>query len=124
HSSSRGPDVAKVGTSSAESSVVTRAAAQASLPPAFSHLRLNGSAATSLNDGVTARPAITAPPRRIGPSPRRFNPIFFGGFAPFGFGYGFGFTSFGYGYGPFGYGPFGYNYLGYNNFGYNNFGYN
>jgi hypothetical protein len=149
HSSSKGPDVAKVGTSSAESSVVTRAAAQASLPPAFSRLRLNGSAATSLNDGaairsertafVTARPAITAPPRPIGPRPRRFNPIFFGGFAPFGFGYGFGFGSpffglncfyfncFGFnsfGYGPFGYGPFGYNYFGYNNFGYNNFGYN
>jgi len=144
HSSSKGPDVAKVGTSSAESSVVTRAAAQASLPPAFSRLRLNGSAATSLNDGaairsertafVTARPAITAPPRPIGPSPRRFNPIFFGGLAPFGFGFGspffglncfyfncFGFNSFGYGYGPFGYGPFGYNYFGYNNFGYNNF---
>jgi hypothetical protein len=151
HSSSKGPDVAKVGTSSAESSVVTRAAAQASLPPAFSRLRLNGSAAASLNDGaairldrtafVTARPAITALPRPIGPSPRRFDPIFFGGFAPFGFGYGFGFgspflglncfyfncfgfNSFGYGYGPFGYGPFGYNNFGYNNFGYNNFGYN
>jgi len=151
HSSSKGPDVAKVGTSSAESSVVTRAAAQASLPPAFSRLRLNGSAATSLNDGaairsertafVTARPAITAPPRPIGPSPRRFNPIFFGGLAPFGFGYGFGFgspffglncfyfncfgfNSFGYGYSPFGYGPFGYKYFGYNNFGYNDFGYN
>jgi hypothetical protein len=150
HSSAKGPNTAKVGRSDAESPVVIRAEAQASLPPAFSRLRLNGSAATSLNDSgairsertafVTARPAITAPPRPIGPSPRRFNPIFFGGFAPFGFGYGFGFgspffgfncfyfncfgfSSFGYGYGPFGYGPFGYNYFGYNNFGYNNLGF-
>ena len=151
HSSAKGPDVAKVGTSGAENSAVTRAAAHASLPPAFSRLRLNSSAATSLNDSaairsertafVSARPAITAAPRPIGPSPRRFNPIFFGGFAPFGFGYAFGFgspffgfncfyfncfgfNSFGYGYPPFGYGPFGYNNFGYNNFGYSSFGYN
>jgi hypothetical protein len=107
---------------SSTSALVSRAAARASLPPAFSHLVLNQSPSVALGGSApvrlgraalpSPRPAVSAPPRPIGPPPRRFYPIgigFYGGYAPT-FGLGFGFPFFG--FDCFWFDCFGFNYLG------------
>jgi hypothetical protein len=111
HSSSNSTNTRSEATAtSSTGSLGNRAAAQASLPPAFSRLRLNPSPSPVLSDNapissgrapfLVARPGVSAPPRPIGPRRRRFYPVGIGfyGFAPaFGFGFGapfFGFNCF------------------------------
>jgi hypothetical protein len=87
---------------SSAATLVSRAVAQASLPPAFSHLRMNQAQVpifeptagrTQQVRFLSMRSEVSAPPRPIGP-PRRFYPIFFyGGYAP-AFGFGFPFWGF------------------------------
>jgi hypothetical protein len=109
HSSLHATNTLTAATSSAAAaSVVDRAAVQASLPPAFGRLRLNQIPAGRLSenlpvrsertDFLSVRPAVSAPPRPIGPRPRRFYPVgigFYGVFVP-AFGFGFGAPFFGF----------------------------
>jgi hypothetical protein len=86
----------------------TRAAAQASLPPAFSRVRLGQSGfetpdsrvltKTASASFISRQPAGTAPPRPILPRPPGY-PILFGGYGGYGglypgFGFGFGFFDY------------------------------
>jgi len=106
------PDAANTLTAATSStpaaSVVDRAAVQTSLPPAFGRLRINQFPAGGLIESLpvrseranflSVRPAVSAPPRPIGPRPRRFYPVgigFYGVFVP-AFGFGFGAPFFGF----------------------------